>query len=207
MAEPGGEIAADIGAPSQLRASNAERERVIDLLKAAFVQGRLAMDELDLRVGQALTSRTRAELAVLTVDIPVGLTGAQPRRPAREPGHRKTSAAVLGSIALWWSTQIAVSLWAGDNGRPTGLLILVVIAAVLLQVSIISARLMAIRLDGSASGWCEPRRSEGGGRQASQLARIDRCCPHGPSPSVCVSSKLGAARPCGPHSAPKALRT
>ena len=75
MAEPGGEIAAGAGR-SQLRASHAEREQVIGLLKAAFVQGRLAMDEFDLRVGSALTSRTRAELAALTADIPAGLTGA-----------------------------------------------------------------------------------------------------------------------------------
>jgi Domain of unknown function (DUF1707) len=50
MPEPGDEIAAGAGR-SLLRASHAEREQVIGLLKAAFVQGRLAMDEFDLRVG------------------------------------------------------------------------------------------------------------------------------------------------------------
>ena len=36
---------------------------MIGTLKAAFVAGMLAKDEFDLRVGQALASRTRAELA------------------------------------------------------------------------------------------------------------------------------------------------
>jgi Domain of unknown function (DUF1707) len=54
---------------------------VIDLLKAAFVQGRLARDEFDERVGQVLVSRTYGELAAVTADIPADLVGALPRRP------------------------------------------------------------------------------------------------------------------------------
>ena len=64
-----------------VRAARADRERVIDLLKAAFVQGRLARDEFDERVGQALASRTYGELAAVTADIPAELIGALPRRP------------------------------------------------------------------------------------------------------------------------------
>src|SRR5215510_4423966 len=56
--EPGARAAA-----AGLRASRADRERVIDLLKAAFVQGRLDRDEFDERIGQALASRTHGELA------------------------------------------------------------------------------------------------------------------------------------------------
>ena len=50
MAGPGNEIAGgqDHG---RLRASRADREQVVDVLKAAFVQGRLTKAELDLRVG------------------------------------------------------------------------------------------------------------------------------------------------------------
>ena len=64
-----------------LRAAHADREHVIDLLKAAFVQGRLTKDELDTRAGQALTARTYAQLAALTDDIPAG-------PPACPPGSR-----------------------------------------------------------------------------------------------------------------------
>ena len=41
-----------------LRASDADREQVIDVLKSAFVQGRLTKGEFDLRVGQAFAART-----------------------------------------------------------------------------------------------------------------------------------------------------
>lgn len=68
-------------AAAGLRASRADRERVIDLLKAAFVQGRLDRDEFDARIGQAVASRTYGELAAVTAGIPAELTGALPRRP------------------------------------------------------------------------------------------------------------------------------
>jgi hypothetical protein len=53
-----------------LRAAHADREHTIAALKAAFVQGRLNKDELDARAGQAFASRTYAELAALTADLP-----------------------------------------------------------------------------------------------------------------------------------------
>ena len=68
-------------ASAGLRASRADRERVIDLLKAAFVQGRLDRDEFDARIGQAVASRTYGELAAVTAGIPAEQTGALPRRP------------------------------------------------------------------------------------------------------------------------------
>ena len=63
------------------RAARADRERVIDLLKAAFTQGRLDRDDFDARIGRALASRTYGELAAVTADIPAELVGALPRRP------------------------------------------------------------------------------------------------------------------------------
>jgi Domain of unknown function (DUF1707) len=55
--------------PGRLRASNADRETVIDLLKAAFVRGQLTRDELDARTGHALTARSHTDLAALTADL------------------------------------------------------------------------------------------------------------------------------------------
>src|SRR5215469_14914160 len=67
-----------------LRACHADREQVIGVLKAAFVQGRLGKDELNARVGQALAARTYADLAALTADLPAGLAAAEPPyQPAR----------------------------------------------------------------------------------------------------------------------------
>src|SRR5215467_14015195 len=83
MAEPPGQMSAAAGS-GHLRASHADREHVIGTLQAAFVQGRLGMDEFDLRVGRALASRTHADLAALTADLPAGLVAAEPpHQPAR----------------------------------------------------------------------------------------------------------------------------
>ena len=73
---------------SHLRAAHADREHVIDLLKAAFVQGRLTKDELDARAGQALTARTYAELAAF-FSPPTSPPGRPPPgRRASPPGRR-----------------------------------------------------------------------------------------------------------------------
>ena len=94
--EPGAQAAA-----AGLRASRADRERVIDLLKAAFVQGRLTRDEFDARVGQALASRTNWELAAVTFDIPAELVGALPPRPPVQARRRiSMNAAVTGGACV-----------------------------------------------------------------------------------------------------------
>jgi hypothetical protein len=91
-AGPGDAVAAAAAGRGHLRASHADREQMVDTLKAAFVQGRLTKDEFDARIGQAFGSRTYAELAEVTIGIPAGLTGAQPpRQPA--PARAKKAAA------------------------------------------------------------------------------------------------------------------
>jgi hypothetical protein len=59
-----------------MRSSSADRERAIDVLKAAFAEGRLTRDEFEERSGQVLRSQTYAQLAALTADLPVGPLGA-----------------------------------------------------------------------------------------------------------------------------------
>ena len=74
---PGDDVAAGRG---HLRASDADREQVIEVLKAAFAHGGLVKDEFEARIGQTFGSRTYAELA----DVTAGLARAQPvRKPAR----------------------------------------------------------------------------------------------------------------------------
>ena len=84
-AGPGDQSAADGAARGYLRASHADREHVIDMLKAAFAQGRLTKEELDGRVGQAFASRTYGDLAAITADLPAGLTGSS-RCASPSPG-------------------------------------------------------------------------------------------------------------------------
>ena len=61
-----------------LRVSDADREQAIEVLKAGFVRDRLARAEFEARVGQALASRTYAELAAATDGIPGRLTADKP---------------------------------------------------------------------------------------------------------------------------------
>ena len=94
----------------RLRASHADRNQVVDVLKAAFIEGRLTKDELDARLGQTLAARTYAELAALTADIPPGTKLARQPQPDRAPApqstrwvsHRavKSGAVAIGGIAL-----------------------------------------------------------------------------------------------------------
>jgi hypothetical protein len=58
-----------------MRASHADRERAIDVLKAAFAEGRLDAGELAERTALVQAARTYGELALLVADLPVGPLG------------------------------------------------------------------------------------------------------------------------------------
>jgi hypothetical protein len=107
MAEPRNPMPAAAG-HGHLRVSHADREHVIGVLKAAFVQGMLAKEELDLRVGQAFGPQTRAELDALTADLPPGLTAATEPQLARAPGEPRIPRA---GIVLTVATVIYAAVW------------------------------------------------------------------------------------------------
>jgi Domain of unknown function (DUF1707) len=88
-----------------LRASDADRERAVDVLKAAFVQGLLSKSELTRRAGQALESRTYAELAGATMGLPVGLAATVRPRP---PASRARARAVNWRVIAWVVSVIIV---------------------------------------------------------------------------------------------------
>jgi hypothetical protein len=90
-------MAAGAAGPGRLRASHADRELAIGMIKAAFVQGRLTKDELDMRVVQTLASRTYADLAAVTADLPAEL--ARPE-PVGKPARAKGRAALPASVAV-----------------------------------------------------------------------------------------------------------
>lgn len=56
-------------APRDLRASDADRDRVVTVLNAALADGRLTHEEHDERVHAALSARTLGDLAGLTTDL------------------------------------------------------------------------------------------------------------------------------------------
>ena len=116
------------GALGQLRTSRADREQAINVLKAAFVAGRLTKDEFDLRVGRVLASRTYADLAALTVDVPSHVANADvPDEHPREPGRVLSfkTAARVGAVGASSMASAAVvlaqsSVRAGGGPRATG---------------------------------------------------------------------------------------
>ncbi len=87
--------------PGRLMASDADRENVVDMLKAAFAGDRLTKEELDLRVGQALTARTGADLAALTADLPrTGPVREPAQTPPRQPADMVVAWSASGLIAV-----------------------------------------------------------------------------------------------------------
>src|SRR3954451_15015664 len=80
-----------------VRASDAERERAVQRLQTAAVEGRLDAEELEERVGRAYASRWREELAGLLVDV----TPPPPRpfRPVRVAGPHPRCAATVNPLA------------------------------------------------------------------------------------------------------------
>jgi uncharacterized protein DUF1707 len=85
------------GGRGRLRASHADRERVIGTLKAAYAYGLVTKDEFDARVSQTFAARTYAELAVITADIPAGLAPAPP--PLRDCCVTRPLSHLLGVVA------------------------------------------------------------------------------------------------------------
>lgn len=79
----------EVVAPGELRASHDDRDRIVELLRVAGGDGRLSAEELDERVGAALTARTYGELSALVSDLPpasggpVAGSAAQPKEVVR----------------------------------------------------------------------------------------------------------------------------
>ena len=105
--------------PGRLRASDADRERVAQVLHTAMAEGRIDVAELQDRIGVVYAAKTLGELEPLTADLPVSATPARPtakgesgsgssvavmsettRRGAWIVPPQHTSVAVMGSVVL-----------------------------------------------------------------------------------------------------------
>ena len=100
---PGPAYAGPVRAPAQ-RASDADRDIAADVLCAAVGDGRLTLDELDDRLGAALSARTITELAALIADLPGRrIEGPAPDHarnpPARSDALQLSRWSVLQSLA------------------------------------------------------------------------------------------------------------
>ena len=125
------------GGRGRMRVSHLDREHLVEVLKAAFVQGRLTKDEFDLRVGQALAARTVAELTALTADLPAGLVTAQQRpttapvraRPAVGKAVTASACVVIAAATLGLLAGIVFTLLSPAVFRSRALVILPASAA------------------------------------------------------------------------------
>lgn len=70
-----------------LRASDDERDVVLQALERHVAAGRLTLDEFDQRSSAALAAVTLGDLAALTADLPE--LRSEPTRPAEPPNHSR----------------------------------------------------------------------------------------------------------------------
>jgi hypothetical protein len=106
--------------PSQLRASNQDRQAVVDRLQNAFVEGRLQLHEYDERVALAYQAVTYADLAALFADLPSDNpvrppvardTADQPAKPVvRHPGVISDMPTALQVIWTIWLCVLLINL-------------------------------------------------------------------------------------------------
>ena len=101
--EPDARWTSDFG---HLRASDADRERVVEALKTAFVQGRLSQSELGQRTGHALQSITYGELVGATAGIRTRPTPTPPR-PRSSPS---TPARPVDRKFIVWAVALVIAL-------------------------------------------------------------------------------------------------
>jgi hypothetical protein len=103
-----------VAAPNQhLRASDAERQQVIDDLQQHAADGRLTMEEFEQRVTEALAATTRADLKSVLRELPAlerePKVEPKVRRPMPMPAGRAvfTAVAIVFAVVmftqgLWW---------------------------------------------------------------------------------------------------------
>jgi hypothetical protein len=125
------------GGLGDLRASHADRDRVIDTVKAAFARGQLTAGELDAQVGQALTARTYAELAAVTVSIPAEADLARPPKPARAPLRQPRNRLVNRGVCVITATTLAAGVWVGI---VAGAAAAVIVAMFMLNLAALATR-------------------------------------------------------------------
>jgi hypothetical protein len=80
--------------------ADAQRERAVDVLKRAYAEGRLELEEFEARAARALATRSHWELRLQLR----GLTGDDVQRRVHK-GLR-----IAGAVAVWWFLSIFLAL-------------------------------------------------------------------------------------------------
>ena len=80
------------GERGKMRAADADRDHVVEILSTAYSEGRLSKDEYDARLENALSARTYADLDQLVTDLPAA-------RAIMVAPAAKTNALAMASLA------------------------------------------------------------------------------------------------------------
>ena len=83
---------------ASLRASDTDRDQLVEVLKAAFSEGRLDQDEYTSRMEQAYSAKTYGELRGLVADLPGPVPPAVPYQYTRYPIKPANSMAVASMV-------------------------------------------------------------------------------------------------------------
>jgi Domain of unknown function (DUF1707)/Domain of unknown function (DUF4190) len=88
------------GERGKMRAADADRDHVVELLSTAYSEGRLSMDEYDARLENALSARTYADLDQLVTDLPAArATMVTPAAKTMVTPVTKTNGLAMASLA------------------------------------------------------------------------------------------------------------
>ncbi len=188
MAGPGEQDTESSGR-GYLRASHADRERVVEVLKAAFVQGRLTKGELDARVGQAFAAKTYGELAALTADLPPGLiTTPRPRQAARPRGRPPLTRVAAGAaLIIPAPALVAAAVITGSD--PLGQVALMVVLVFFMAWIAAGMQMIDNWLDKRSRRQLPPRPAQGG-----QALEGEQGCRPGTDLTLCQAHR-GYPRP------------
>jgi hypothetical protein len=120
-----------------MRASDQDRESAAELLREAYVAGRLSREELDERAAAVYSATTGGELRDLTADLPLpaARTGLPSDIVASRRGPRSANRGMIGQLIWGFVLPLGAGL-AGSFG-PVG----VWVATLLLSIALLLALL------------------------------------------------------------------
>lgn len=116
-----------------LRASDADREQLVDELEQHAIDGRLTTDEFEQRTGQAYEAKTVGELAALRRDLPATPRGQTLTRRQRRSDLTKRMLQETGGSAGLFVLCTAIWLVSGASGQFWPVWVLVIVALSLVR--------------------------------------------------------------------------
>ena len=130
-----------------IRASDQDREQVVEILRGQYTEGRLTLEEFDERTSAAYAGKTWGDLLSLTRDLPVrlrfGAPAPQPaadQQPPQPPPHHGPPWPLIRLapfLLFWLILAMGGWFWSGPHdGRYSGFPFFPIIPLVIIFVLI-----------------------------------------------------------------------